>query len=108
MSISYQPKDAAVQGLQLKVQELVVKKADKNIVTLAGNNVIIDLKEPLYQMIDGVKVNVAEIRAALWCKFATSEVLKVEGVAGDSSLTITLAAPLADNDTLIVKYIVNK
>ena len=107
MSISYQPKDSAVQGLQLKVQELVVNKSDA-IVSVSGNDVIIDLKEPLYQMINGSKVSVAEIRAALYCSHSTSAVLKVEGVVGDTTLTITLPNPLADLDVLIVKYAVHK
>ena len=55
MSISYQPKDASVQGLQLKVQELVLKKADA-IVSVSGLDVTIDLKE-----------TISEVRAAIVC-----------------------------------------
>ena len=56
MSISYQSKDDAVLGLQLKVQELCVKKSDVAIVSTSLLNVTIDVKE-----------SVKEVRCAIHC-----------------------------------------
>ncbi len=96
MSISYQPKDASVQGLQLKVQELVLKKADA-IVSVSGSDETIDLKEP-----------VAEVRAAIVCDDSVGIYMIAQAgidLSVANKVTLTLSAALADEDTIILKYV---
>lgn len=96
MSISYQSKDSAVLGLQLKVQELCVKKSDTGVVSVSGNDVIIDVKEP-----------VKEIRCAIHCDGA-GPALVVPAAKAGSQITVTLAAPLGASECVIVKYVIDE
>lgn len=114
MSISYQPKDAAVQEVQLKVQELVVKKSDP-FVSVDGLDVTIDLKEAfafhMNETVDpAVKVIDGEVRAAIHCDDSIG--LSLIGSAGitlgDSSVTLELSNALADADAIILKYCIRK
>ena len=98
MSISYQPKDAAVQGIQLKVQELVLKKADKQVVSTSGSDVTIDLKEP-----------VLEVRAAIVCDDSVGIYMIAQAgidLSVANKVTLGLSAPLADEDSIILKYVI--
>jgi hypothetical protein len=98
MSISYQSKDDAVLGLQLKVQELCVKKSDVAVLSVgAGTDVTIDVKE-----------SVKEVRAALHCDDSVGVYLIAQaGIAiSGSQITLTLSAAIADDDSIIVKYVV--
>ena len=98
MSISYQPKDAALQGIQLKVQELALKKSDKQVVSVVGLDVTIDLKEP-----------VAEVRAAIVCDDSVGIYMIAQSgidLSTPNKVTLTLSAALADEDTIILKYVI--
>lgn len=98
MSISYQPKDAALQGIQLKVQELVLKKADKQVVSTSGSDVTIDLKEP-----------VLEVRAAIVCDDSVGIYMIAQAgidLSVANKVTLGLSAPLADEDSIILKYVI--
>jgi len=98
MAISYQSKDDAVLGLQLKVQELCVKKSDVGVLSVgAGTDVTIDVKE-----------SVKEVRAALHCDDSVGVYLIAQaGIAiSGSQITLTLSAAIADADSIIVKYVV--
>ena len=98
MAISYQSKDEAVLGLQLKVQELCVKKSDVGILSVgAGTNVTIDVKEPVKQ-----------VRAALHCDDSVGVYLIAQaGIAiSGSQITLTLSAAIADEDSIVIKYVV--
>lgn len=100
MSISYQPKDAAVQGLQLKVQELVVKKADTQMVSVVGLDVTVDLKEP-----------VQEVRAAIVCDDSVGIYMIAQSgidLSVANKVTLTLSAALADEDCIILKYVIQE
>ena len=98
MSISYQSKDDAVLGLQLKVQELCVKKSDVGILSVgAGTAVTIDVQE-----------SVKEVRAALHCDDSVGVYLIAQaGIAiSGSQITLTLSAAIADADSIVIKYVV--
>lgn len=108
MSISYQSKDSAVLGLQLKVQEVCVKSSDQVVELGAGTVVAIDLKESL-----------AEVRAAIHCDdsapaaslVAQADIVLNAGVTGlagsaPGKVRLTLGAALAANDSIILKYVV--
>jgi hypothetical protein len=117
MSISYQPKDAAVQEIQLKVQELVVKKSDSivSVDPLDGKIVTIDLKEPfafhMNETVDpAVKVLDGEVRCAIHCddSFGLSLIGSAGITLGDSSVTLELSNDLEDEDAIILKYCIRK
>lgn len=97
MSISYQSKDSAVLGLQLKVQELCVKSADAQIVSVSGLNVTIDVKEA-----------VSEVRCAIHCDDSIGlSLIAQAGIAvSGSQVTLTLSNALAAADSIILKYVV--
>ena len=98
MAISYQSKDDAVLGLQLKVQEICVKTSDVGVLSVgAGTDVTIDVKEP-----------VKEVRAALHCDDSVGVYLIAQaGIAiSGSQITITLSAAMAAADSIILKYVV--
>lgn len=101
MSISYQPKDSAVQAQQLKVQELVVKLADKQLVSVSGSDVTISIREPI-----------ASVSAAMHLDNSVPDVLMVAAADIDLSVanevTLTLSAPLAAEDCIILKYVVSE
>ena len=97
MSISYQSKDSAVLGLQLKVQELCVKKADAQVVSVAGLVVTVDVKEA-----------VREVRCAIHCDDSIGlSLIAQAGIAvSGSQVALTLSNALADADSIILKYVV--
>ena len=99
MSISYQSKDSSVLGLQLKVQELTVKKADVAVVSVSGLNVTVDVKEP-----------VKEVRAAIHCddSIGLSLIAQAGITVSGSSITCALSNAMADEDALIVRYVVDE
>lgn len=100
MSISYQPKDSTLQGLQLSVQELVLKKADKQVVSVVGLDVTIDLKQP-----------VKEVRAAIVCDDSVGIYMIAQAgidLSVPNKVTLTLSAALADEDSIILKYIIQE
>jgi len=99
MSISYQPKDSVLQDIQLKVQELVVKKADKQVVSTNLLTVTVDLKQPI-----------KEVRAALFCNDSVPGVELVAqadiNLSVANKVTLTLSEALADDDAVVLKYII--
>jgi hypothetical protein len=119
MSISYQPKDSAVQAQQLKVQELVLQFSDKQIVSIDSGDTIISLGEELeYNAKNGVKVALlcADSGGAV-TKLALSTIEYPESVNSSGTPTPTVpggsqiklvGTDLSSdpNDVLILKYIV--
>ena len=97
MSISYQSKDSAVHGLQLKVQELCVKLADSQVVSVSGLDVTIDVKEA-----------VGEVRSAIHCDDSIGlSLIAQAGIAvSGSQVTLSLSNALAAADSIILKYVV--
>jgi hypothetical protein len=113
MAISYQSKDDAVLGLQLKVQEICAKKSDVAIVSVSGLDVTIDIKETLKQ-----------VRCAIHCDDSIGLSLIAQAgitypdskdpvsgaptpsVPGGSRVTLALSHALADEDALVVKYVI--
>ena len=118
MSISYQPKDASVQSVQLEVQELVLKSGDKQIVSISGGNTIVDLKEELTYGGEGVKLALLCLDAGTVSKIAAADIEYPESVdpltgaptvtvAGGKKVEIVGVDLSADtNDRLVLKYII--
>ena len=92
MSISYQPKDASVQGLQLKVQELVVMKADA-IYSDDGTDLLVDIKE-----------DILEIRAVLFSNPGVALTSRVASIDSDKKVKVA-GLVLGADDALIIKYV---
>ena len=97
MSISYQSKDDAVLGLQLKVQELCVKMSDVGVLSTSSLTAVINVQEP-----------VKEVRAALHCDDSVGIYLIAQsGISiSGSQITLSLSAAMAAQDSIIVKYVV--
>jgi hypothetical protein len=97
MAISYQSKDDAVLGLQLKVQEICAKKSDVAIVSVSGLNVTIDVKE-----------SVKEVRCAIHCddSIGLSLIAQAGITISGSQVTLALSHELANEDALVVKYVI--
>lgn len=93
MSISYQPKDSGVQGLQLKVQELVVMKADA-IYSDDGTDLTVDVKE-----------EVSEVRAVLFSNPGVALSSKVATLSSDKKQIKVASLVLGADDALIIKYV---
>ena len=97
MSISYQSKDDAVLGLQLKVQELCVKMSDVGVLSTSSLTAVINVQEP-----------VKEVRAALHCDDSVGIYLIAQsGISiSGSQITLSLSAAMAAQDSIILKYVV--
>lgn len=94
----YQSKDPAILGQQLKVQEVCVRFADVGLYTASGSVVTVDLGEEL-----------ASVPVVLNCdNSAPSAILIAQSAVAVSGteVAITLGAPFATNDALIIKYVV--
>ena len=92
MSISYQSKDSAVLGLQLKVQELCVVSGDQPL-SDDGTDSVVDVKEP-----------VGEVRAVLHV-IPGSPVAALASTHAGSQITIA-GIVLGAGESLVVKYVV--
>jgi hypothetical protein len=105
MSISYQPKDSAVQAQQLKVQELVLTLADKQLVSVAGTDVTIDVAQPISSVLTAIHCD-DSLAASQPTSAAVLLVAQADiDLSVANKITLTLANALAAEDSIIVKYI---
>lgn len=116
MSIAYQPKDATIQDLQLKVQELVLKDSD-SIVTDDGTDTTINIKESItYGAENGVKLAMLCLNAGTVSKIPAADItyplsvnpltaLSTPTVPGGKEIKIA-GVVLGANDVIVLKYIV--
>ena len=107
MSISYQSKDSAVLGLQLKVQELCVKAGDQ-VVSASGADLLVAIGEKVLEVRQALEVaangTVTGIAAS-----AITLVDSSTGALGGDKKTIKIAGlALAAGDSLTVKYVVSE
>lgn len=96
--MSFQAKDDAVLGLQLKVQEIVVKSSDVGVFSGSGTAVSINVGEAI-----------AEVRAALHVDEGAGSVLPIiaaNRVVSGSSVALTLGTAIQAADCIILKYVV--
>lgn len=96
--MSYEAKDPLILGQQLKVQELVVRFADVGLYTASGNVVTVDFNETL-----------ASVPVVIDCDNSAPAAILIaqSGIAvSGETVAVTLAAPFATSDALIIKYIV--
>lgn len=103
--MSYPSKDEAVRSVQLKVQEVCVKKSDTAIVATSGSTAIIQLGE-----------TISEVRAAIHCDDSVPGAVLIaqsaiaigtpSGGVASSQVTLTLGAALAAGDAIILKYVI--
>lgn len=115
MSISYQPKDALVQELQLKVQELVLKSSD-TIVSDDGTDTTINIKEEIsYGAENGVKLALLCLDAGTVSKIAAADITYPQSYDNSVPPVATPTIPggkeikiagvvLGADDVLVLKY----
>lgn len=90
-------KSDAVLQVQNKVQEVTVKKSDNQVVSLnvAGDEATVQIGE-----------SVKEVRCALHVNGSAVEVAST-AISG-TSIVCTLSEAMADEDCIIVKYVVQE
>lgn len=96
--MSYLSNQSQVQSLQLKVQELVVKLADNEVVSVSGNDATIDVGQ-----------EISEVRAALFLDDSAgtlAPVVAANRVVSGTEVTLTLSAALAAADAIILEYVI--
>lgn len=100
MSVSYQAKDEAVLGCQLKVQEICVKLSDAQIVSVSANDVTIDVKE-----------SIKEVRLATFMDDSAgtnAPVVALNQVISGTSVKLSVGAAMAADDSITLKYVVSE
>lgn len=96
--MSYLSNNSNVQGLQLSVQSLVVKKGDVAVVSTVSNSATIELYQPI-----------KEIRAALFIDDSAGTIAPValaDRTVNDTEVTLDLGVALADDDAIILEYVI--
>jgi len=100
MSISFQSKDGGILDQQLKVQEVCIRFADTHLYTASASIVTVNLGE------------VATCACIQWIdNSAPSAVLAIAAasrVVTSTSVAITLGAPFAADDCLIIRFVVTE
>lgn len=92
-------KSDAVLQVQNKVQEVTVKKSDNQVVSTSGSTATVEIGEP-----------VSDVRCALHVNASASAVEVAAAVVSSSGTAIecTLSEAMADDDCIIVKYVVQE
>jgi len=96
--MSFLSTNSAVQDVQLKVQSLVVKKADNQICSTSGSTATIDVGQ-----------TISEVRCALFIDDSagtSAPVVASNRTVSGSSVTLTLGAALATADAIVLEYVV--
>ena len=99
MSSSYLSTDSAVQALEIKVQEIVVKLSDNQVCSQDVPGVL---------LID-VGQTISEVRAALFLDDSAATLLPVVAanqVIAGSTVSLTLSATMAAADAVILDYVI--
>jgi len=95
--MSFQSKDDKVLSVQLKVQEVCVKLSDNQVVSISGSTAIIQLGETIAKIVAAIHVDDS---------VGVSIVAVANQAVSGTQVTLTLAAPLAANDAILLKYVV--
>jgi len=98
--MAFQSKDSLVLDNQLKVQKVVVKLADKHMVSVSGSTATIDVKE-----------TIKEVRMALFMDDSAGTIAPVaaasQSISG-TAVTLTLSAALAAADAIELQYVIDE
>ena len=95
--MSYLSKSAPVASAQLAVQELVVQLSDNQIVSVSGSTATINVGETLDHVVCAIFVDDSAATSA--------PVVAANRSVSGSSVTLTLSAPLAAADAIILEYV---
>lgn len=93
----YVSKSSLIADQQLQVQELCVRFEDLGLYSASGNDVSVDVGEPVISLVACLDLDNSSPSCFMIAKSAQS-------VSG-SVMTVTLGGPFAANDVLILKYI---
>lgn len=101
MSISYQPKQSQVQAAQLKVQQLVLKSSDNEVLSGAGTTTItVSFGQPIEEV--RACLHLDDSAAALIVRNQSQVALN----PAKTVATITLSAALeAGKDAIIIDFV---
>ena len=101
MSTAYYAKDSGVLAVQLKVQELVLKLSDTQVISASGSTVTVSFAE-----------TVTEIRAASHFKDSTAVIYPINAAntsstttAGATTTVFTLTTAMLAADSFKVSYV---
>ena len=96
--MAYLSQGSAAQGVQLKVQELIVSNKDTAVVSTSASTITIDCGQA-----------VSAVREALFIDDSAATVAPVvasnQSISG-STVTLTLSAPFANNDSVRLCFVV--
>lgn len=98
--MSYQSTDSQVFGNQLSVQEVNLQLSDASIMSTSGSTVTINLSQPI-----------GKVTSAMFFDDSAATVASIAATArvvSGNSVTLTLAAPFAANDTIKLNYVINE
>ncbi len=96
--MSFLSTNSAVQDVQLKVQSLVVKKADNQICSTSAQTATIDVGQ-----------TISEVRCALFVDDSagtSAPVVASNRTVSGSTVTLTLGAALATADAIVLEYVI--
>jgi hypothetical protein len=97
MSATYYAKDSGVLDVQLKVQELILKLEDNQVISASGSTVTVTVNE-----------TITEIRSATFIKDSTATAYVINAantVNNGTSATFTLSTAMLAADTFKVSYV---
>ena len=98
--MAYQSKDSLVLENQLQVQEVNVQITDAAILSTSASTVTINLQEPI-----------GKVTSALFFDDSAGTVASIPAASrtvSGNSVTLTLAAAFAANDTIKLNYVINE
>lgn len=110
MSASFQAKTTAVLNQQLKIQEVVIRAADKNLYVIDTSNVVVIISEPLASV---TACYFHDNSAATLTSQVAADMTLVDSAAytagGDKSAIRLASVPALDaNDHIVVRYVVQE
>lgn len=98
----YNSKSSLIADQQLKVQELCVRFEDLGLYSASGSDVSVDVGEQVLASVSCLHLDNSGPDCLM---IAAADRVLSDGEATDSIITVSLGAPLAANDVLILKYI---
>ena len=95
----YNSKSSLIADQELRVQEVCIRFSDLGLYSVSGNDVTVELGETLAS----VPVALHMDNSGPNCLLIAQSAVVISG----SSVTVTLGAPFAASDSLVLKFIVS-
>lgn len=101
----YNSKSSLIADQQLKVQELSVRFSDLGLYEASGNDVAVEMGETVLAIVCCLNLDASGPDCFL---NDPADNAISDGDSDDSLITITLPAPFASDDVLVIKYITHQ